>query len=58
MQTIRTEISIWDRDMQRFEDPGHTLQTSTQMYGVFFLMFTHSNAAFMKDPNEGMQTGL
>lgn len=58
MQTIRTEISIWDTDMQRFEDPAHTLQTYTQTYGVFFLTFTHSSAVFMKDANEGMQAGL
>lgn len=49
MQTIRTERSIWDRDTQRFEDPDHTLHTYTQMYGVFFLMFTHSHTVFMKD---------
>lgn len=40
--------------MQRFEDPGHTLQIYTQVYGVFFLMFTHSDAVFMKDANERM----
>lgn len=49
MQTIRTEISIWGRDVQRSEDPGHTLHTYTQMYGVFFLMFTRSEAVFIKD---------
>lgn len=58
MRTIRTEISIRDRDVQRFEDPGHTLQTYTQMHGVFFLMFTHSEAVFIKDANERMQAGL
>lgn len=58
MQTIRTEIRIWNRDVQRFEDPGHALQTYTWMYGVFFLMFTHSEAVFMKDANERMQAGL
>lgn len=41
--------------MQGFEDPDHALQTYTQMYGVFFLMFTHSTAVFMKDANERMQ---
>lgn len=54
MQVIRTEMSIWDRDMQEFEDPGRALQTHTQMYGVFFLMFSHSNTVFMKDANERM----
>lgn len=44
--------------MQRFEDLGHTLQTYTQMYGVFFLMFTQSDTVFMKDANETMQAGL
>lgn len=58
MQTIRTERSIWDRDTQRFEDPGHTLHTYTRMYGVFFLMFAHSHTVFMKDANERMQAGL
>lgn len=58
MQVIRTEMSIWDRDMQGFEDPDHALHTYTQMYGVFFLMFSHSNTVFMKDANERMQAGL